>query len=165
MKKLLVLSVFLILAVPVLAQDTPKAEIFAGYQFNHVASGLNTNGFNASLTGNFNDWFGIAADFSGTYKGVAGRTLSVYTYTFGPVITARHAGQFQPYVHALAGGAHRSFAGSSSSTFAAFLGGGVDANLSNGMAWRLVQLDYEYTHFGGVGNSGVRASTGIVLRW
>src|SRR5438477_7120578 len=43
----------------------PKAEVFGGFQYTHFDGGPNAGGWNAALTGNFNSWLGIRADFSG----------------------------------------------------------------------------------------------------
>jgi hypothetical protein len=53
MRKLLTVTVLFLLASLAVAQDYPKAEIFGGYQFSRQNSS-NLNGWNASLTGNFN---------------------------------------------------------------------------------------------------------------
>ena len=55
MHKLLTVTILLFLASLAVAQDFPKAEIFGGYQFSRQNSS-NLNGWNASLTGNFNHW-------------------------------------------------------------------------------------------------------------
>src|SRR5215469_3692909 len=65
--------VFLILAIGLnsqrlLAQDVSKIDLFGGYQYTHLQPNLNLNGWNASVTGNFNSWFGVKLDFSGAYK-------------------------------------------------------------------------------------------------
>ena len=67
MKKLLILFVFLgLLAFPLTVQaaqdDYPRAEVFGGYQYLHLGGSgtdVNANGWNASLTGNFNKAFGV----------------------------------------------------------------------------------------------------------
>ena len=88
-----------VLCAPLLAQ---KVEIFGGAQYEHLQSSYNAVGWNASLTGNFKHVLGITADFSGVYN--SRRTdSSVYTYTVGPVLTARLP-VVQPFVHALFGG-------------------------------------------------------------
>ena len=95
-----------VLFAPVFAQ---KVEIFGGAQYEHLQSSYNAVGWNTSLTGNFKHVLGITADFSGVYN--SRRTSSsVYTYTFGPVLTARLP-VVQPFVHALFGGATTSAAG------------------------------------------------------
>jgi hypothetical protein len=181
------LGVFSLLAV---AEDTPKAEVFGGYQYTHVsintsnvdASG-NLNGWNASLAGNINKTFGIAGDFSGDYGKIEGVTTHVYTYAGGPVVNLNHDGKVNPFVHALFGGARLNLSaslggpGTASLTFNGFTviaGGGVDVKVSPRVAVRLVQADWVYLHFGDtfkslVGESSlsknVRVSTGIVFRF
>jgi len=174
MRKFVVLIVLLgLFSLPVLAQDTPKAEVFGGYQFTHFgSSGVseNFNGWNASLTGNFNKVFGVAADFSGAYKTISGVSVKAYTYTFGPVVSLNHEGTFNPFVHALFGGAHlsASLSGASGSTngFTMMMGGGADAKVAPHFAVRLVQVDWEYFHFSGQSfSNNVRISTGVVARF
>jgi hypothetical protein len=71
-----------------MAQDFPKAEIFGGYQLTLDSTTL--NGWNGTLTGNFNHWFGVTGDFSGAYKSEGGEDFRNDTYTFGPTIAARN---------------------------------------------------------------------------
>jgi hypothetical protein len=71
-----------------------RVEIFGGYQFTHLQPAFNEDGWNASLTGNFKHVLGITGDFSGAYK----QNAHVYTYTVGPVLTARLP-VVQPFVH------------------------------------------------------------------
>jgi len=137
-----------------------KAEIFGGYQFTHLQTAFNANGWNASLTGNFKHVLGITADFSGAYKD----RVSAYTYTFGPVLTARLP-VVQPFVHALFGGMTLS-GGGSTTGFAMLLGGGLDLGLRKGIGFRIVQADWVATHFNDNWQKrNVRVSTGIVLKF
>jgi hypothetical protein len=156
------------------AQETPKAEVFGGYQYTRInvgGTGFNFNGWNASVTGNVNKYVGVAADFSGAYKSEGGASLKVHSYTFGPVISLNHEGTLNPFVHALFGGANANLSASglgSSSTngFAMMMGGGTDAKLSPRLAVRLFQADWVYYRFQGVGESkNVRISTGLVFRF
>jgi hypothetical protein len=52
-----------------LAQDSPKAEVFGRYSYasaDFTGSGReNLNGWDGSLTGNFNHWMGVTADIRG----------------------------------------------------------------------------------------------------
>jgi hypothetical protein len=187
MSKWLVIALVIgLCALSAMAQENlPKAEVFAGYQygrFNVVGTGLNMNGWNGSLTGNFNKWLGVTADFSGNYwnqsASFSGTSVSAnihaYTYTFGPVVSLNHEGAFNPFVHALFGGIHASagatmpgFSGSQGdSGFAAMLGGGADARLTKHLAVRLVQADWVHYSISAVtGNSNARISTGLVFRF
>jgi hypothetical protein len=70
-------------------QNTPRVEFFGGYSYlNADTSGLvsaprqNGNGWEASVTGNFNRWFGIEGDFSGYYK------LQIYPVYFSPTLAS-----------------------------------------------------------------------------
>lgn len=150
---------------------TPKAEIFGGYQFTHINGGYNANGWDTSVAGNFNNWLGVAADFSGTYKTVSGVSVNNYTYTFGPVVSLNHSGKLNPFVHGLFGGSRLSASltgvGSGSTNgFTMMFGGGADARMSQHFAFRLGQVDWVYYSFSG-NSSGknMRLSTGIVVRF
>jgi hypothetical protein len=149
----------------------PKAEIFGGYQYTRFDGGLNANGWNTSVTGNLNNWFGIAADFSGAYKSQNGVSFNNYTYTFGPVVSYRHNETFTPFVHFLAGGARASASISgvgsgSTSGFAMMFGGGFDVKASKRVALRAIQFDWLSLHSNGTSdNNNMRISTGILFRY
>jgi hypothetical protein len=150
-----------ILCAPAWAQ---RVEIFGGAQFEHLETSYNAVGWNASVTGNFKHVLGITGDFSGVYN--SHRTnSSVYTYTVGPVLTARLP-VIQPFVHALFGGATVSSGGASSSAFAMFVGGGLDIGLRKGIGFRLVQADWLMTKFAEqTQDRQGRVSAGIVLKF
>jgi len=170
MRKLIGITVFVcLLSFTAVAADPPKAEFFGGYQYTRI-EGLNGNGWNASITGNLNDWFGVTGDFSGAYKSESGVDLNVYTYTFGPVISARANETFTPYAHALFGGfrASAGVSGFSASTngFAMMVGGGVDIKVAPRIAVRAAQVDWMSLRAEGeTSNNNVRISTGIVFRF
>ena len=156
-RSMLLLLVLGIFSLPAAAQ---KVEIFGGYQFTHLHPAFNASGWNASLTGNFKHVLGITADFSGAYK----NRVKVYTYTFGPVLTARLP-IVQPFVHALFGGMTITD-GASTTGFAIQVGGGLDIGLRKGIGLRLVQADWMSLHFSGhTDNKNGRVSTGIVLKF
>lgn len=175
MKKIVVLfSLLFLVSICLQAQDYPKAEIFGGYQYQHLGgdfTGVNTNGWNASLTGNFNKTFGVTGDFGGSYKTISGVSGSMYTYTFGPVVSLNHEGVVNPFVHALFGGSHFSLSipgvGSGGTNgFTMMFGGGVDAKVAPAFAIRVAQVDWVYYRFSGTSeSSNVRLSTGLVLRF
>jgi hypothetical protein len=150
-----------LLCTPLFAQ---RVELFGGAQFEHLQSSYNAVGWNASLIGNFKHVLGITGDFSGVYNSHRTNT-SVYTYTFGPVLTARLP-VVQPFVHALFGGATASNSGISNSTFAMFLGGGLDIGFRKGIGFRLVQADWMMTKFNDqTQNKQGRVSAGIVIKF
>ncbi len=163
MKKQIIHTILLagLLCVPALAQ---RVEIYGGAQFEHLQSSYNAVGWNGSLTGNFKHVLGITADFSGVYKSRVSSS-SVYTYTVGPVLTARLP-VIQPFVHALFGGATASGGATSDSAFAMLLGGGLDIGLRKGIGIRLVQADWVMTKFGNqTQDKQGRVSAGIVIKF
>jgi hypothetical protein len=166
-------AMLMLLSLPVLCQDYPKAEVFGGYQYTRInpgsgISGDNFNGWNAALTGNVSHWLGVTADFSGAYKSISGLSLKQHTFMFGPTIASHSSDKFTPFAHALFGGARSSgdalgFS-ASETAFAMALGGGVDIGSKN-LAFRVGQFDYLMTRFGGTTQNDFRYSAGIVFRF
>ena len=152
------------------AQNTPKAEIFGGYQYTRFDGGVDTNGWNAALTGNLNRWFGITADFSGAYKTISGVDFRQYTYTFGQTISSRRNEVIRPFAHALFGGFHDSASlsgiSSSSNGFVMYVGGGLDVKLTHRLAVRAAQIDWMSLRANGsTDNNNFRYSAGIVAHF
>ena len=177
MRKFFVLAALLVFVSGVaVAQDHPKAELFGGYSYLRVNPGQGVSGENfpggwhASIAGNFNNWFGIAGDFSGHYKKIAGVRVNTHTFMFGPRISYRKNEKFTPFAHVQFGGAHAGSGGSSESAFAVAIGGGVDAKINDTFAFRVAQFDYALTRFDGpvsgtkANQHNFRFSTGIVIR-
>lgn len=135
MKKLIVILVVILCATFAFAQ-TPKVEVFGGYQYTSVDtkdSGLgrlNFNGWDADVAARINKNFSIVGDFSGVYKSpdlsslvVFGTSPSgtlrpraviptdikfgLYNYVFGPRVTME-AGKISPFAEALFGMNHLS---------------------------------------------------------
>ena len=171
MKKLLLSTLvgLFALSLAALAEAAPRAEVFGGYQYTRVGGVINANGWNASLTGSVNRWFGVTADFSGAYKSAGTVKANALTYTFGPTFSMRGE-RVSPFVHALFGGFHVSagFVGAnvSSSGFAAALGGGVDVKATSRITVRAVQVDWILWRTQGLTEEkNARISTGLVFRF
>ena len=163
MRKLLLRATVIagLLCAPALGQ---RVELFGGAQFEHLESSYNAVGWNASLTGNFKHVLGITGDFSGVYHSRRSNS-SVYTYTVGPVLTARLP-VTQPFIHALFGGASAQGGGVSDHAFAMFVGGGIDVGLRKGIGLRLVQADWLVTKFADqTQDRQGRVSAGIVIKF
>ncbi len=159
------------LAWPALAQeDSPKAEVFGGYQYTRVGAvpGINANGWNAAVTGHATSWFGVTADISGAYRSFTGADLGAHTYTCGPVFSLRGE-RVTPFAHVLLGG-FRASAGAGPvnaglSGFAALAGGGVDVKASPRWAVRVFQLDWiTWRSTGMTEKKNARFSAGVVFR-
>ncbi len=149
----------LLLAVSALrAQETPKAELFAGYSYLR-AEGLNFNGGSGSIAGNVTPWLGLVFDFGGVTRSGA----TVYTYMAGPKLSYRKD-KFTVFAQTLFGGAHVTNSGSDNS-FAMTAGGGLDVNVHHNIAIRLVQAEYLMTRFASTTQNNARISAGIVFRF
>lgn len=161
------------------AQETPKAEIFAGYSYlnfgtESISDRLNLNGWVASAAFNLNRWVGVEADFSGHYKGdcwgAPGVTCKHLSFMGGPRFTYRQ-GRITAFAHGLFGGDNGSLSYSGVSTsdtpFALAAGGGMDIALTKHISIRAVQVDYVMTrHFSSYDEphqNNIRASAGIVF--
>lgn len=155
-------------------QDS-KADLFGGYSYLSIdTNGLttsrqNANGWETSISGNFNKWFAVEGAVSGYYKSydVLGVNVNVqdYSYVAGPRLN------FKPFfVHALLGGDHLS-AGALGGTasqdgLAGAFGGGVQYRFSGPWSFR-TSADYALSRHNILGGSSVtqnnfRISAGIV---
>jgi hypothetical protein len=143
-----------------LAQETPKPEVYAGYQFTSTDGGWHGNGWNTGANLYIMKWLGATGDFSGVY----GSSSSLYTYTFGPTIST-HKHSMSPFAHALFGGAHASTLGFGDSGMAMMFGGGVDFGKQK-FALRAVQVDWMMLRFAGITDkNNVRVNTGLMYRF
>jgi hypothetical protein len=145
------------LATPLLAQNLPKGEIFGGYQYVKTSDGiavkrLNGNGWNGGFAYYFSRWVGVKADFGGTYatddtSSSQPFRVNNYTYTFGPIISARSRGRFAPFGEFLFGRYHETLAGypSSDDGFAMLAGGGLDIHFGPHFSLRAAEVDWLYT--------------------
>jgi opacity protein-like surface antigen len=173
-KAVFVITLLMLLQLQAVAQDTPKAELFGGYSY----AGGNFHGWNASITGNVNKWFGVVADFSGHYGGSIDEDgfderQRVHSYLFGARIAVRKKKRATPFVHALFGastlkteltGFGQRFVFSDTG-FSLVLGGGLDIKVNDRVAIRAFQLDYLRARFFGETENRGRLAFGIVLRF
>jgi opacity protein-like surface antigen len=171
----LVISILLVFSLVAVAADNPKAEIFGGYQYTRIQTGVsgapsfNFNGWNASVSGYFTKYLGISGDFSGAYGSPFGVSVKVHTFMFGPIVHFPNSSKITPFAHALFGGANinaAAFGQSGGQTkFAWAAGGGLDANLNSRFAVRLAQFDFLQTRFVNLTQNNFRYSAGIVFKF
>jgi hypothetical protein len=133
----------------------------------------NSYGFQCSVAGNINRWFGIVGDCGGQYRtttdlgpshpGVTART-SVYEYLVGPRFSIRRE-KYTLFFHGLVGGArgNSGMAGFSHSTFALAGGGGLNINVGKRIAIRAIQLDYVGSMVD-ILEDNLRLGFGVVIR-
>ena len=182
MRKLSILGGFILFAaVPAMAQDNPKGEVAGNYTYVNIDTNgsslgrLNCHGGGGSAAGNLNSYFGVVGEFSGCkVTGLAsGVSSHTFTYLFGPRLTYRTQGKFEPFGEFLFGGAHDSASAGgttvSDNAFAMALGGGLDYKATRSVAIRLGQFDYLYTKFdngpGAQHQNNFRLQAGVVFRF
>jgi opacity protein-like surface antigen len=169
MRKSLFIFIFLLLSVTGWAQsahdESSAGDIYLGYSLLNGNPLNSASGFEAALTGNVRDWFGLKADFSANYKSFSGAGAREYNMLFGPQLS-HHVGKFRIYAHGLAGVSHFSgFGFNSQNSVGWVLGGGVDYGLTSHFAFRPAQFDYLGSHFFSTTQSNFRYSVGLVYRF
>lgn len=164
MRNLFILAVLILfIAAPALAQETPKAELFGGYEYLRLnPGGVNCNGFGANAAYNFNNWLGGVADFGICNE--SGTNLHDVNYLFGPRASYRSSGSLTPFAQILFGGQHLAGGGAATDAFALTLGGGADYKFTEHVSFR-GQVEYLHTHFFGTGQNNARIEAGLVYRW
>src|SRR6266496_3260371 len=171
--------------------NTPKVELFAGYQWLNpggtVPNGLNQNGnqpslklpsmpqgAGVSLAYNFTKHLALEGDYGGNWNKFA----SENTASIGPKLTFRGEG-VDFFLHTLFGWNHLSPKNlDSSDGVGAILGGGMDLKISKSLSFRLFEADYVYAHHNFASSaspvfpdlqrptlSGARLRTGLVFNF
>jgi outer membrane protein OmpA-like peptidoglycan-associated protein len=196
--RLVVVAVLWGLGALAAAQDqpAPKWELYGGYSAFYpgcTAHGLlpggvapvsscltwDPRGAGASITYDFNRWFGLTVDSSGQWgsgkSGVAARIdqAEFFNLSAGPKITFR-SHYFSPFLEALVGD-HRlaSEVFGSDEEVGFIAGGGLDLNLSRHFAWRVARADFVFSNhqFGpssvvpATDVRGLRLQSGLVFMW
>ena len=183
------LPLFLLLALPCLAQEKPGWEIFGGYTFQRsnvreyfkpnpslyslTNSEANLNGWNVAATEDINSWFGGTLDVSGVYKGTSllgtSTNQQMYTFMYGPRIFHRFSWG-TAFGHVVAGGSQANVSvpspGPHASTlsFAMAPAVGLDLKFGSKTAIRAVQVEYLHANALGNGqNNNLRVSAGVML--
>ena len=177
-------------------QPAPKWELYGGYSAFYPGCNVNgllpggilpvtsclkwdPRGLGASVTYDFNRWFGLTVDGSGQWgsgnTGVATRIDQVefFNLSAGPKITYRTR-YFSPFLEAL-GGEHRLASEVFGNDYeVGFLaGGGLDLKLTRHFAWRVIRADYVFSNHQYGPSSvvpatdvrGARLQSGLVFMW
>jgi len=163
-------ALVLILGSPAIAQDVPRAQVFAGYSFLYFDSeplGFSNysklNGYTFSPAFNITHRFGAIAEISGQY----GPNVNFRDLAFGGQVLFPRGNKLF-IVHGLFFDA-RSFVSigtGAGSTSRAVVGGvSMDIPLSPRFSWRVFQADYVRSMLFNTDQNSVRVSTGIVYNW
>ncbi len=166
----------------VISDEHPRAELFVGYSYlrtDTTGLGFSLNGWNGSIAGNFNRWFGLVADFSGHYISTSSELLgspirakfNFHSFLFGPRFSYRTE-RMTPFAHVLFGVTRGRTSSSvdgfiSSGTdvvFSMAAGGGIDLRMNERISIRALQFDYFLTRFAESNQHNLRFSSGFVFR-
>lgn len=148
-----------------MSHEGSSGDVFIGYSLLNGDTLSHGSGWTAALTGNLHDWLGLKVDLGGNYKSSGGATSREYNVLFGPQLAAR-SDKLHFFVHGLFGIAHFSSDITPSDTSAAWaLGGGVDYDLNQEFAVRMVQLDYHGAHIFSSTQKDARFAFGLVYRF
>jgi outer membrane protein OmpA-like peptidoglycan-associated protein len=192
-KMLGMIAVLCTFIAPISAQEqpVPKVELFGGYTYFYpgadvhgqlpgalfpISSQLESNprGAGASLTYDFNRWFGLTVDTStdwGSREVTLAKRIDDAAFSnlsFGPKITFR-SHRFSPFLEVLVGD-HRLMpdAFHDVDKLGLMAGGGLDINLSRHIALRLFRADFIYSNYSfgppsvpSTDLRGVRLQTGL----
>ncbi len=186
MARIGLLCVAALVAVP-LCSVAQGGEIFGGYSYLHNGPGINASGWDGSLTGNFNRFFGLEVDLSDHYK--SPQPFNAYSndfsYLFGPHFAYRGVPKVTPFAHVLVGGTQgREIATvpcpvcpaggpcpicgpvtEHQTAFTTALGGGLDVQATRFVWIRIIQADYLREQFTNTPQNDVRLCFGVVLRF
>ncbi len=155
-------AALLFLAVPSLAQEYPRVELFGGYSAlvaGDIDNLNHANGLGAEFAGNFSRFFGLVAEF-GVHRENDQRVYSAYA---GPRLSFR-GNRVTFFIHALAGGVRAPNGGGSLTVASLAGGGGLDINVSDNVAIRLFQIDYTPVRYNGKWINLYRGQTGVTFK-
>jgi hypothetical protein len=121
-KTLFSITILLCFPLTLLAQETPRVEVFTGYSYLRASDShsqrVNQNGWDLSVAANFSKSISLVADFSNHYGtttpggynhetgvlnpiGTGGKGFS---FLFGPQVSYREISNVKPFGHMLFGG-------------------------------------------------------------
>src|SRR5215469_878331 len=160
--------------------DTPKIELYGGYDYVRYNANPRINGFPSSVSYgangmsgqvayNPNNRFALVGELSGYRLARHGRgTTYQVSYLFGPRVSLRRH-LVTPFAQVLFGGvwAADGFTLGAASAFGMTAGGGIDLRISRYFTVRPLQAEYFMTKFPDGANNrqnNFRFGTGIVLR-
>ena len=135
---------------------------FRSSVFNASAVGVNT-----SVTYYTNEWFGIEGNITAAFAPTIFQNehVKIATYGGGPKIALRQK-QWEPWLHAIFGGAHEQpqIADQSRNTYVIKAGGGADYRWNPRISFRL-EGDYVRTAFFSQSQNDFQLSGGIVFHF
>jgi len=151
--------------------DIVRWELGLGFNWIRFRSSIfnaSAVGLKSSVTYNTNEWFGIEGNISAAFAPeIFDREhVKLLVYGAGPKIAWHRYKRWDPWLHAILGGAHElpTTAGYGKNGFALQLGGGADYNFNYRFSGRL-EGDLLRTSFFGQSQNNFQLSAGVVLHF
>jgi hypothetical protein len=139
----------------------------AAYRFQSSTLNATAVGFKTSASYFLNDWFGVEGNVTAAFAPtvLVNEHVKLLTYGVGPKIAWRQR-RWEPWVHAIFGGAHEQpqLAGQSRSAYSIQAGGGADYRWNPRVSFRL-EGDYVRTGFFHQSQNNFQVSGGIVFHF
>jgi len=124
-------------------------------------------GVDSSVTYFTNEWFGVEGNIvTGFAPEILDREhVKLLIYGAGPKIALRQK-KWEPWIHAIVGGAHEQpqTAGNSKNAFAVEAGGGADYRINPRFSARL-EADWVHTNFFGQSQNNFKLTAGVVFHF
>src|SRR6267154_1605231 len=137
------------------------------WRFRSSVFNANGVGVNTSVVYFTNDWFGIEGDITGVFASTifANEHVKIATYGAGPKI-ARRQKQWEPWLHAIFGGAHEQpqVMGQKRNSYVIKAGGGGDYRWNPRISFRL-EGDYVRTGFFNQSQNSFQIAGGVVFHF
>src|SRR6266403_30706 len=151
--------------------DIVRWELGLGFNWIRFRSSIfnaSAVGLKSSVTYNTNEWFGIEGNVSAAFAPeIFNREhVKLLVYGGGPKAVWRQNERWEPWVHAIFGGAHEQpqTAGNSRNAFAVQLGGGADYNFNSRFSGRL-EANYVRTSFFSQSQNNFQLGAGVVAHF
>ncbi len=151
--------------------DIVRWELGLGFNWIRFRSSIfnaSAVGLKSSVTYNTNEWFGIEGNISAAFAPeIFDREhVKLLVYGGGPKIAWHRYKRWDPWLHAIFGGAHEQpqTAGNSRSTYSIQLGGGADYNFNYRFSGRL-EGNLVRTGFFGQTQNNFQLGAGVVLHF
>jgi hypothetical protein len=140
---------------------------FAFYRFSSSQINASAVGEKTSVGYFLNDWLGVEGNITAAFAPtiLVNEHVKLLTYGAGPKVAWRQK-QWEPWVHAIFGGAHEQpqIAGQSRSTYSILAGGGADYRWNPRVSFRL-EGDYVRTGFFHQSQNNFQMAGGIVFHF
>ena len=146
--------------------DMVKAEAFIGYM--HKRNGdEGFNGVNLAGVYNISRWAGVKVDYSYSrgpdYPTLGPQTERTFMAGLQIKNNLREVHKVRPFAHVLVGASRQTMFGPKTNALTYAIGGGADLRVSERLAVRIIQADYQPTFHNAATFAQLRLSFGVIF--